>query len=361
MNQIRQNFYNGQKVGPKNLNDLQSYVEDRNAELISGLMGYGIVEGFKVKKESEMIVSVSGGLAYTEQGVRLFSETGQNLTIERSELPNAGERTISLALRFEWNKTGHAADSTGSSVTTEWVPSVKIILGSEITNTDLEIANIKLSPVGIFEIIENGQQFLNFKKQVNKTYAFSTKTTPETVTADIDSNTLNINTDTLNINTEINIKNKSFADTVRDLVYPIGTSYVQYPNPSTGQFESGNTPNFLFGGIWELRFNDRGMFFRTEGGNSTEARNESTGVQESAVQHHKHDVGIGGHNHTVSVYAHVGGNKGNGSFTNFNWTNQTTSRFDYGTKRSTDIVEGSRTTTETRSINMLMRIWQRVA
>lgn len=349
---IRQNFYNGQKVAPKNLNDLQSYVEGKNADLVSSILGYGIINGFSVQKESEMIVSVNGGLAYTEEGVRLFSETGLNITIPSSELPNAGDRTVSLALRFDWNKTGSAIDSTGSAVTTSWIPTVLLKLGNEILETDLKIADIKLSPVGILEIIENGQQFLNFEQQVVKTKAFSTETTHETTTA-------NISADILNLNTDINIKNKTFEDTIRDMVYPVGCTYVQYPNPSTGQFESNTLPTSLFGGIWELRFNDKGVFFRTEGGNSSEARDGSTGIQQSALQNHTHDTRISGNVNDLLSPGSKSYNPGGGN--RYYIGNHVHRWVDWGNKRSGSPIGVTTTGLETRPVNMLKRIWQRIA
>lgn len=68
---------------------------------------------------------------------------------------------------------------------------------------------------------------------------------------------------------------------VVDLLYPVGAAYTQYPGMAA--------PASLYGGTWELRFDDEGVFFRTEGG---EASAFGSGVQEDAIQSHFHYSGV---------------------------------------------------------------------
>ncbi|MGL4367930.1 MAG: hypothetical protein ACRCTQ_06620 [Brevinemataceae bacterium] len=312
MSIVKHNFYNGELVTTETMNNLETYIDTTVNTFVSDTLGLGIIEGFEVAVKNTAEIQISPGKAYNSLGERLNLEN--DCTISLSEfLPQTDTKTVFLSMKKDYIGQDPILDHLGQTVYKTLIPTVSF----QITDIKPEhpyyiLSSITLDVQGITGINSESTLFQTFAK-------------------------------------------------IKDIIYPIGYQYTQYPNSMTGQFESGNSPNTLFGGIWELRFNDKGIFFRTEGGDSGESRDESTGVQDTAIQHHKHDVGIGGHNHTVSVYAHVGGNKGNGSYSNFNWTNQTTSWFDYGTKRSTDIVEGKRTSTETRPVNMLMRIWQRIA
>ena len=80
-----------------------------------------------------------------------------------------------------------------------------------------------------------------------------------------------------------------------DQVYPIGTTYEQYPE-SDGSWVDSKTPKRMWGGEWVLLFGD-GSFFRTEGGLSQ--NNRTNGIQESNLQSHTHTVSID-HTHTFT-------------------------------------------------------------
>lgn len=59
--------------------------------------------------------------------------------------------------------------------------------------------------------------------------------------------------------------------------FPIGSPYTQYPGTPT--------PQELFGGVWEKRFNDEAIFFRTEGVN---ANPFNGAIQDEMVGPHTH-------------------------------------------------------------------------
>ena len=74
----------------------------------------------------------------------------------------------------------------------------------------------------------------------------------------------------LNISGQTKIKNKILNTYIYDIIYPIGTFYVQYSNNSFrslwDSFPEKNSPNELFPGTkWEKKWDKEGVFFRTEG------------------------------------------------------------------------------------------------
>lgn len=74
--------------------------------------------------------------------------------------------------------------------------------------------------------------------------------------------------------------------------------YTQYPG--------GRSPAEIFGGTWELQFNDESIFFRTEGG---DAKAFGEGVQEDSIGPHNHQMTFrrtdksGNHTATVLSYS----------------------------------------------------------
>ncbi len=66
------------------------------------------------------------------------------------------------------------------------------------------------------------------------------------------------------------------------LILPKGFQYVQFSN-SSGNFLNSQKPQNLFGGSWTLLHNGEGVFFRTEGGSSSDKRN-SAGIQSDAIR-----------------------------------------------------------------------------
>lgn len=357
----RQNFYSGQKVTPDHLNTLQDYTEQYNADLISGVIGYGIVHGFEVSNNN-MIVEVTSGLAYTEQGIRLES-VGKNITIEDSEKPNTDIRTLKLSLRHSYIESKPELNSIGTAVNTILTPTVDLIVAETISEQDLYIADIVLNSSGIYQIIAKDIRFTTIPQQ---------KETTDTLEEEVDQLIEEVNiinsmiqkngSETNVVGSAIRINSILLADTVRNMIYPIGTYYTQYPNSINGKFDTSQSPQSLFGGVWELRFNNRGLFFRTEGGYAGESRNGSTGVQEYATRHHRHYTNIN-HSHTY-LRSHNDNRLARTSGGNRYWMNDgaywDSTYTSGGDKLSRNAIDGNSSSYETRATNMLMRIWERI-
>jgi hypothetical protein len=89
-----------------------------------------------------------------------------------------------------------------------------------------------------------------------------------------------------------NINNKSKAQFLLDLAYPIGSYYVQYEsvadNNSIRAFPSNRSPAQLFGGDWQEQWKYESIFFRTSGSLADE--NRVDGFQNYATQRMKGDT-----------------------------------------------------------------------
>ncbi len=87
----------------------------------------------------------------------------------------------------------------------------------------------------------------------------------------------------------ININNIDLYKYIYNLVYPVGSFYIQYPDANASvdkldiMFPIKYSPSTLYGGIWELQWNTENVFFRTEGGNSNISR-DSTGIQKDDIK-----------------------------------------------------------------------------
>ena len=66
-----------------------------------------------------------------------------------------------------------------------------------------------------------------------------------------------------------------------DLLHPIGSTYIQFAEDD-GTFDASKSPEKLFGGTWQLKYNTESVFFRTEGSLSEEGR--SNGIQGDAIR-----------------------------------------------------------------------------
>ncbi len=234
----RRCFYKGQNVKAEQLNKLQDYSDRGQANLIASLLGYGVVNGFEISIIEGHIVGVTAGLAFNLAGERLILAEGQQVNLAQY-IPNVGEKTIKLGIIQDFIKTDPATDSMGNAEYTKWVPSVQFVLGESLDTGVFLLAEIKINPVSIVEIKATSANFTTLQKQIQNTFAFSTDRSSESIVANIDADIFNIN-------------NKSFADTIRDITYPINTTYTQSPNKTTGLFDETETPQALFGGDWEL-------------------------------------------------------------------------------------------------------------
>ena len=341
---IRQNFYQGQNVSATNLNQLQDYSDNARNLIVSDILGYGIVSGFDVTNTNSSLF-IDEGLAYTKLGVRLASDKTLNIVIHPSQIPVDNQQlTRYLALSLDYIKEGEAVDSSNNAVQPKWTPTVKATLHLDkttITANDFLIADITITKDGITDIIKNGQKFLDFNALTQKTSSFTTTKEEANTIASIDADIFKIN-------------DKSFADTIRDLSYPLKSTYTQYPNDTTGVFDETETPKTLFGGDWEKQFENESMFFRTEGTLANESRSSSTGIQTDAMQKMTGNIS----NIPTPTYGLAG------SGVLFNSTQNSGSSAAHGYNllcgAGFDNSRQVRTSTENRPINMLMIIWKRI-
>lgn len=68
---------------------------------------------------------------------------------------------------------------------------------------------------------------------------------------------------------------------VLNKIMPIGSTYIQFAEDD-GTFDASKSPEKLFGGTWQLKYNTESVFFRTEGSLSEEGR--SNGIQGDAIR-----------------------------------------------------------------------------
>ena len=174
---IRQNFYQGQSVSATNLTQLQDYSDNARNLIVSDILGYGIVSGFDVIKANKdnFTLSISSGLAYTQNGVRLETDKPKELFIKdfvkSADLPS-GEAIITryLAMSLDYDKTKPVTDSFSNSVFTEWSPTATPVLYDQaelITMNDILLAEIQINEYGISDIIDRRKDFLDFNVLTN--------------------------------------------------------------------------------------------------------------------------------------------------------------------------------------------------
>jgi hypothetical protein len=83
-----------------------------------------------------------------------------------------------------------------------------------------------------------------------------------------------------------------FQATLKNLIlnieHPVGSFYTQYPdaesNDAATAFPSAYTPANLWGGTWELQFDDEGICFYTEPNVADSEQIRSNGLQEDQMQ-----------------------------------------------------------------------------
>ena len=242
---IRQNFYQGQSVSASNLTQLQDYSDNARNLIVSDILGYGIVSGFDVIKANKdnFTLSISSGLAYTQNGVRLETDKPKELFIKdfvkSADLPS-GEAIITryLAMSLDYDKTKPVTDSFNNSVLTEWAPTATPVLYAQaelITMNDILLAEIQINEYGTTEIIDRRKDFLDFNALSQKTSSFTTTKEEANTIASITADIFKINDKTL-----------------LEFIYPINTTYTQHPDKATGLFREEDSPLALLGGDWEL-------------------------------------------------------------------------------------------------------------
>jgi hypothetical protein len=147
---------------------------------------------------------------------------------------------------------------------------------------------------------------------------------------------------------------------------PVGSFYWQPPSAETNTkvtaFPTAEEPGELYGGTWEQRYNDEGLFFKTEGDVLSQTDGEdnvrTTGLQTDAGQGHYH----------ASYYLNAtcgGGGAADGMFVRnatAEGTQHTTASSNYARQPIANATDGTpRTGKETRGRNRLMKLWYRTA
>jgi hypothetical protein len=79
----------------------------------------------------------------------------------------------------------------------------------------------------------------------------------------------------LNVSGDIDIDHINLKTLIINTIYPVGSYYTQY--------SSVDLPEKMFGGIWEMQWDNKGVFFRTEGDLSNESRSND-GTQDYALR-----------------------------------------------------------------------------
>ena len=108
---------------------------------------------------------------------------------------------------------------------------------------------------------------------------------------------------------------KAVTDALAEItkrLFPVGTCYTQYHNTPE--------PSVLFGGVWDLMFADKGVFFRTEGGS---AGPFDGAIQQDLFKAHNHTASTnstGAHAHTATTtsagaHAHTASTNSTGAHT----------------------------------------------
>ena len=206
---IRQDFYQGQTVTATNLNQLQNYADMGSHSIVSDILGYGVVAGLNPVALNRFSIAISSGVAYTELGVRLYSEETLVIDISSDRFPDEGLfTTIYLTLSLDYLKEIVYIDSHHNNMQKKWTPIIKPTIHydkTSITADELTLCEITLDEYGITHIKKLVSRFSGYKQQA-----------------------------------------------IANIVYPINTTYTQYPNDTTELFDETETPKSLFGGVWEL-------------------------------------------------------------------------------------------------------------
>ena len=163
----------------------------------------------------------------------------------------------------------------------------------------------------------------------------------------------------------VSLKDKYVFDVsvIRDIIYPVGCFYTQYPNADSNDlaitFPDAYRPADLFGGTWVAQWDDEGIDFHTERTSDVGLQTRTDGKQADQMQQ------ITGSFTRNRLGYNFGGTQ-NGAFSAAAGISSNAAAVDT-TNPSTKIVFDSanspdaRTGTVTCDANRLVRIWKRTA
>ncbi len=161
----RQNFFQGQCVAPEHLNALQDYADSGQANLISGLLGYGVVEGFEVSTVEGYVVEVTSGLAFNLAGERLILDDNKQVDLSQYS-PSS---VIKLGVVVDYEKSESIVNGYGDTVHTKWTPSVQFIMGETLDSGVFELAEVTIGTTSITSITNTSESFITLQKIVQNT------------------------------------------------------------------------------------------------------------------------------------------------------------------------------------------------
>ncbi len=315
----RQQFYQRQQITPEDFNDiLQINIENADRNIIKDAIGDGILEGLEVAENSHSKVTVKAGVAY-KNGNRIALTADSQVDLS-SYMPETNSKYITIGIKFARKEYDDKTNGLGNKIKyrSDEHFEVVILQGIEsespstpaIASDLIVIADVLLSQNNLTIDISRVTRLFNNLKLIdlsNKVESESKKI------SDIVENEAAINitlsdeaaTTTLPTITKTSVKsilqairnnlkelfNKTF---IINVVHPVGCFRIQFPGEAS--------PTDLYGGIWGLRFNTEGIFFRTEGGT---ASNFESGIQESSIKNHKHN-GTTGYMGTNQTHSHTG-------------------------------------------------------
>ncbi|MEI0492058.1 hypothetical protein R4J17_06405 [Brachyspira intermedia] len=142
---------------------------------------------------------------------------------------------------------------------------------------------------------------------------------------------------------------------VIDLLNPIGSTYIQFAEDD-GTFDASKSPEKLFGGTWQLKYNTESVFFRTEGSLSEEGR--SNGIQGDAIRNIQGEYGYfihGGLQITSQLFSYNHLGKIDSYLLGGQWTDLDAGKIVFN---ANSVVP---TASENRTKNRKIRVYKRIA
>ncbi len=229
----RQGFYQGQSIAPEHLEKLQDYTDNKQANLVSALLGYGVVNGLEISytEGDQHNIAVSAGLAFNLAGERLVLAGGQRLDLVQYR-PNSDTRKIKIGIVLDYIKTEPVTDDLQQVVYTKCTPTVEFIIGESLADGVFELAEITLNAVAVESVQSTAPNFTTLYNQIENTKALSNMANGSILQAKV-LELLGI--DRLDLNSPI-------INMITDMLQINGTPYMEIGSNDNGhyvKFESG--------------------------------------------------------------------------------------------------------------------------
>lgn len=149
---IKQNFYQGQKVTPSDLNQgLSGYADGLTARLQSDILGAGLIQGFGAEIINGFVMGIGPGLAYNAKGQRLHLKQGVQVNLA-AHTPAVGTKWVKIWGILEYTKTQPVIDGEGNTVYTHWEETSAFGSGDTVPEGALHFYDVQLSTGAILII-----------------------------------------------------------------------------------------------------------------------------------------------------------------------------------------------------------------